>query len=61
MNDLERLIALYRKLIELLEQDYNEVSAGMQGELLVQYRDALRREIDSVLNHMNQVHYIEKI
>ena len=56
---MEEQIYRYRKLIELLEEEYQIIGEVLEGELLEQYRSILLEETGKIKN--NSRLFYEKI
>ncbi len=50
MYELSESIVHYHKLVELLEEDLSSISNCIQGELLDEYREVVKREMEILKN-----------
>lgn len=57
MFEAEECVYRYRKLLQLLEEDTQEISACLQGELLEEYRELLTREKDILNDALRTMQY----
>jgi hypothetical protein len=57
MFEAEECVYRYRKLLQLLEEDTQEISACLQGELLEEYRGLLTREKDILNDALRTMQY----
>jgi len=55
MCEVEVCAFQYRKLIQLLEEDFNDIALGLQGELLEAYRAILVLEKDALSNALKSI------
>lgn len=54
----EECLSQYRKLLQLLDQDSEEIALGLQGELLDAYRAILIRERDTLMSALRSIQSI---
>ena len=54
----EECLSQYRKLLQLLEQDSEEIALGLQGELQDAYRAILIRERDTLMSALRSIQSI---
>ena len=52
MNELEECFVRYKKLISLLEQDYEEIGLAIGGDVPEAYRKLLKKEISETRKMM---------
>lgn len=50
MYEIEESMVHYRKLMELMEEDFAGIARCIQGELLEEYRETIKREMDILKN-----------
>ena len=55
MYEKEVCESQYRKLLQLLEEDSDEIAQGLQGELLDAYRAILIREKDTLSSALKSI------
>lgn len=55
MFSKEECTKKYKKLLQLLEQDYEEIAISIQGEMLVAYRQVLEYEKSFILNEIQSI------
>ena len=55
MYEKEVCVTKYRRLLQLLEEDSDEIMLGLQGELLDAYRAILIREKDTLYNALKLI------
>lgn len=55
MNEIEECLFHCRKLLGLLKEDCSKITAGLQGELLNAYQDAVEIEVDKLEEMMKQL------
>lgn len=51
----EECVSRYRRLLNLLENDAEEIAQGLQGELLTAYRSVLEKEKDRLTDALRDM------
>lgn len=55
METINDCLVHYRKLLNLLDEDFSEIKEGLQGDLLDAYRAIVRQEIAEINNEMSSL------
>ena len=55
MDEIEKCLFHYRKMLELLDKDYFQIAKALNGDILDAYQDAVALEVDKLEEMMRQL------
>lgn len=53
--EAQECVARYKRLLQLIDEDFNEIAQGIQGRVLESYRDILVREKEILMEALKSM------